>query len=115
MKQIKEPLGDTSFCELLSSPYSQSRIRGWLRPLKAFTLNRSLIGLNVDPLLQGEELAAPFTEALFTVMHDRLVDARRARSKHEAKKVFNYNWSVPDVTRPTYSRHVTSISRRSGS
>jgi len=59
--QSKLRIGNVSVCELLSSPRSQSRIRGWLRPLKVFEFNRSLIGLTeVDPLLQGEELAATF-------------------------------------------------------
>ena len=65
-----------------------------------------LIGLNTDPLLQGEELAAAFMGALFSVLHDTILDARRGCSKYEARKVFDYHWSVPDITRPTYStRH----------
>ena len=85
--------------------------RGWLRPLKVFKLKCSLIGLNADPLLQGEELAAAFMGALFSVLHDTIVDARRGRSKHEARKIFDYHWSVPDVTRPTYSPAMTTMRR----
>ena len=76
------------------------------RPLKVFKLNCSLIGLNADPPLQGEELAAAFMGALLSVLHYTIVDVRRGRFKHEVKKVFGYHWSVSDITRPTYSpRH----------
>ena len=51
---------------------------------------------------------------LFSVLHDTIVDARRGRSKHEARKVFDYHCSVPDITRPAYStRH--NILRKSES
>jgi len=68
-----------------------------------FQLNHLLIGRIVDTLLQGEEIAAAFLGALFRVLHETIVDARRGRSKHEAKKVFDNSWSVPDVTRPANS------------
>jgi len=65
--------------------------------------NNSSICRGVDTLLQSEEIAAAFMGALFSVLHDTIVDARRGRSHHEAKKAFDHSWSVPDVTRPADS------------
>ena len=115
-------LSPTSIASHIFSPSWEAGIRlthqfrwkyqgGWLRPLKVFKLNCSLIGLNADPLPQGEELAAAFMGALFSVLHDTIVDARRGRIKHEARKIFDYHWSVPDVTRPTYSPAMTTMRR----
>ena len=96
------PLGDVPACEFLSSPSIPNEIRRRSsRLLKVFQLNQ--IAWGVDTLLQGEEIAAAFIGALFRVLHETIVDARRGRSKQEAKKVFDNSWSVPDVTRPAKS------------
>ncbi|EDR03297.1 uncharacterized protein LACBIDRAFT_331604 [Laccaria bicolor S238N-H82] len=59
---------------------------------------------------QGEEIAAAFMGALFSVLHDTIVDARhRGRSVEEAKKFFDKSWELSDIRGSPRSKNFTKV------